>query len=69
MYIAYGGRDQFNINAQVESFLYRAKERGLTVTVDYDPKGKHDVKTALRMFPAIVDWLAPLLAPYSPGVR
>ena len=67
MYIAYGGRDQFNINAQVESFLYRAGQRGLTVAVDYDPKGKHDSRTALRMFPATVAWLAPLLAPYSPG--
>jgi S-formylglutathione hydrolase FrmB len=67
MYIAYGGRDQFNIDAQVESFLYRARERGLTVAVNYDPKGKHDVKTALQMLPGTVDWLAPRLAPYSPA--
>ena len=27
-YVAYGGKDQFNIDAQVESFLYRAKQKG-----------------------------------------
>jgi S-formylglutathione hydrolase FrmB len=69
MYIAYGGRDQFNIAAQVESFLYRAKERGLTVDVVYDPKGKHDVRTAMKMLPATIDWLASRLAPFSPAGR
>jgi S-formylglutathione hydrolase FrmB len=66
MFVAYGGKDQFNIDAQVESFLFLAKLRGLTVTVAYDPKGKHDLATAKRMLPATVDWLAPRIAPYSP---
>ncbi len=66
MYVAYGGRDQFNIDAQVESFLYAAQQRGLTVDVGYDPKGKHDLPTALRLLPGILDWLAPQVAPYSP---
>jgi S-formylglutathione hydrolase FrmB len=66
MYVAYGGKDQFNIEAQVESFLYRAKERGLTVNVGYDPRGRHDVRTALKLMPGAVEWLAPLLTPYSP---
>jgi hypothetical protein len=66
MYIGYGGKDQFNIDAQVESFLYRARERGLTVAVGYEPHGKHDVRTALKLFPGVVDWLGPLLAPYGP---
>lgn len=66
MYVAYGGRDQFNIHAQVESFLYRARERSLTVAVGYDPNGKHDLATALKLFPGIVEWLRPLLTPYSP---
>ncbi len=68
MYVGYGGKDQFNIDAQVESFLYRARERGLCVSVGYDPNGKHDQPTAYRLFPGILNWLAPLLAPYSPGV-
>jgi S-formylglutathione hydrolase FrmB len=66
MYVAYGGKDQFNLAAQVESFLYVAEERGLTVAVNYDPKGKHDVATALRLYPGTIAWLAPLIAPYSP---
>lgn len=66
MYIAYAGRDEFNVDAQVESFLYRAHERGLKVTVQYDPKGRHNVATARRMFPGVLAWLGPRLAPYSP---
>src|SRR5262249_62027499 len=66
MYVAYGGRDQFNIDAQVESFLYVAKERGLCVGVGYDPKGRHDLATARRLFPGVVEWLTPRLAPYAP---
>jgi hypothetical protein len=66
MYIGYGGLDQFNIDAQVESFLYRARERGLCVAVGYEPKGKHDRPTALKLVPGIIDWLGPRLAPFGP---
>jgi S-formylglutathione hydrolase FrmB len=65
MYIAYGGLDQFNIDAQVESFLYRAKQRGLTVDVGYDPRGKHDAATALRLMPGILCWLNQKLTSYQ----
>ncbi len=65
MYVAYGGKDQFNIDAQVESFLYRARQRGLTVTVGYSPRGRHNIHTARRLFPGMVEWLAPQLAPYA----
>ena len=66
MYVAYGGRDQFNIDAQVESFLYLAQQRGLTVGVGYDPRGKHDEASALRLMPGLFDWLQPLLSAYYP---
>jgi S-formylglutathione hydrolase FrmB len=66
MYVAYGGKDQFNLDAQIESFLYHAKDRGLTVGVGYDPNGKHDVATALRLLPGVLEWLSPRLAPYAP---
>jgi S-formylglutathione hydrolase FrmB len=66
MYIAYGGLDQFNIDAQVESFLYRAREKGLCVAVGYDPRGKHDRPTARRLAPGVIDWLGPQLAPFGP---
>ncbi len=66
LYVAYGGKDQFNIDAQVESFLYAARRRGLTVTSEFDPRGRHNLFTALRLTPGALDWLAPQLAPYSP---
>jgi S-formylglutathione hydrolase FrmB len=62
LFVAYGGKDELNIAAQVESFLFRAQERGLTVGVAYDPNGRHDLATGLKLFPAIVDWAAPLMA-------
>jgi S-formylglutathione hydrolase FrmB len=66
MYVAYGKRDPFNIDAEVESFVYLARDRGLTVTVDCDPKGKHSVHEMRDFVPCLLRWLAPRLAPYSP---
>jgi pimeloyl-ACP methyl ester carboxylesterase len=67
MYLGYGDRDQFNIDAQVESFAYRARQRGLTVAVDVEPGAKHDLAAGKLLFPRAVAWVAPLIAPYSPG--
>jgi S-formylglutathione hydrolase FrmB len=66
MYVGYGGKDEFNIDAQVESFLYVAHKRGLCVHVNYIPRGRHDVATAMRLLPGTLEWLAPRLAPYAP---
>ncbi len=66
MNVSYGGKDQFNLDAQVESFLYVAKQRGLCVHVCYDPNGKHDAATAQRLMPCVLKWLAPRLEPYAP---
>jgi hypothetical protein len=63
-YIAYGGQDEFNLDAQVESFLYVAKQRGVVVSVDHDPKGHHSVPTALRMLPKMIEWLGPKMEPF-----
>ncbi len=65
MYVAYGGHDEFNIDAQVESFLYLAKCRGICVGVGYDPHGHHNAATAQRLIPGIIEWLGPRLAPYD----
>lgn len=67
MFAGYGGKDEFNIGAQVESFVYMANQRGLHVTTEYLPDGRHDIATGQRIFPAAAKWLAPLLAPYAPG--
>jgi S-formylglutathione hydrolase FrmB len=66
MYVAYGGKDEFNIKAQVDSFLYRARERGLTIKVAYDPNGHHNRTTAKRFFPDVLQWLGERLMPYGP---
>lgn len=65
MYVAYGGKDQFNIDAQIESFLFVAHQRGLEVGVGYLPEGKHNRATGEKLLPGILDWLAPRLAPFA----
>lgn len=65
LYIAYGGKDELNIMAQVESFLYRAKERGVTVGVDYDPNGRHNEASARKLFPAALRWAGPRMERYN----
>jgi S-formylglutathione hydrolase FrmB len=66
LYVAYAGKDEFNLGAQAESFLYRAREKGLAVGVGYEPKGRHNVRTAMKLLPGIIEWLNERLAPYSP---
>jgi S-formylglutathione hydrolase FrmB len=56
LYVAYGGKDEFNVGAQVESFLWQARHRGVEVTVQYDPNGKHDLATSFRMMPRAMQW-------------
>jgi S-formylglutathione hydrolase FrmB len=65
MFVGYGGRDQFNMDAQVESFLYRARERGLCVAVKFLPHGRHNWRTGQRLLSAALCWLAPQLAPFN----
>ncbi len=66
MFVAYGGKDEFNIDAQIESFLYRAKRRGLRPRVVYDPEGRHDVESARNYIPDALRWLDQKLKPYAP---
>ena len=67
MFVGYGGRDEFNIDAQVDSFLYTAKHRGLGVGVAFEPDGHHDLATTMKFIPTVIRWLGPQLAPYAPG--
>lgn len=65
LYVAYGGKDEFNLDAQAESFLHVAREHGIEIGVDYDPNGRHNMDTAVRFMPGIIDWLANLMAPFD----
>ncbi len=58
LYAGYGEKDEFNVGAQVESFLSCAHQRGIEVTVDRDPIGGHDLATGLRLFPHVLPWAA-----------
>jgi Putative esterase len=66
MFAGYGDRDEFNFDAQTESFAYLARGRGLEVYVVKVPGGKHDKETGLRMLPQFVEWMRPRLEPYAP---
>jgi S-formylglutathione hydrolase FrmB len=65
MFVAYAGRDEFNIGAMVDSFLYVARQRGIQVDTAYDPKGHHDLATARKLMPPTLAWLAQQLAAYK----
>jgi S-formylglutathione hydrolase FrmB len=56
LFVAYGGKDEFNVAAQVESFLHVARQRGIEVAVSYDPNGRHDLSTGRRLMPAALRW-------------
>jgi S-formylglutathione hydrolase FrmB len=69
MFVGYAGQDEFNIDAQVDSFLYTCKCKGIGVGVAFEPNGRHDGATANRMWPAMISWLGPKLAPYAPEMK
>ena len=58
LFVAYGDKDEFNIAAQVDSFLWHARQRGLVVGTAFYPDGKHDLATGLRLLPQIHRWSA-----------
>jgi hypothetical protein len=66
MYVGYAANDEFNIDAQVESFLYFCRYRGISVAVGYDVEGHHNLQTARRLMPGMFRWLAPQIARFSP---
>jgi S-formylglutathione hydrolase FrmB len=66
MFAGYGEKDEFNFDAQTESFAALARGRGLQVHTVMVPNGKHDKETAAKMIPTFVEWVSPKLAPYAP---
>jgi hypothetical protein len=65
-FVAYAGKDEFNLDAQAESFLYRAAQRNIPVTVRYLPDGRHNSATWVKFMPDILRWLAEKLEPFRP---
>ena len=69
MFIGYGSRDEFNLDAQVESFLYLTRPRGFDPKVVCIPNGRHNRETGLKIFPEFAAWINPLIKPYAPPLR
>ncbi len=65
LFIGYVGRDEFNIDAQVESFLYLAKSRGIEVATYYHPTDRHRPSSGVKMIPSVLGWLDERLRTYG----
>lgn len=57
MLVTYGEQDEFNFDAQAESFIYFARQEGFEVDVMTDPQGKHDSDFFRAMQRRIYHWL------------
>jgi len=66
MFIGSAGKDEFNLDAQIDSFMYVARQRGIEATVVLEPDGRHNSTTGLKMLPEYCKWITPLLKPYAP---
>ena len=56
-YAAYGKADDMNIDAQVESFVYAAEQRGIHVESKSYPCGDHSIPFMLSALPEFFTWL------------
>jgi S-formylglutathione hydrolase FrmB len=54
MFIAYGGQDEFHIDNQVDSFLYKATKRGLDIWVRHNPDGHHSSEYVNECMPDVL---------------
>src|SRR5262249_31381602 len=66
LYAGYGGHDEFNLDAHIEAFEYRARQLGIPFTTGRVPLGHHVRSTALKLFPAGFQWLGKQLAGCGP---
>ena len=66
MFAGYGQCDEFNFDAQAESFAALARGKGLTVQTVMVPGGKHNRETGLALMPEFTEWIRPRLEPYAP---
>ena len=66
IYVNYPGRDNFNFDAQAESFQWLAAQRGIEVTLVRDPEAAHRLPYFRNnMRPAFI-WLGQHLLPPAP---
>jgi S-formylglutathione hydrolase FrmB len=65
MFLGYVDNDEFNTDAQVESFLHVCDQLGLRYTA-LKMHGRHHKDSALKMLPTVAAWLQEHLGPYAP---
>jgi hypothetical protein len=67
MFVGYGTRDEFNIDAQVEHFVDVARRRGIRPDVVAIRGGGHSLRTGLALMPMFNQWMMQQLGPYVPA--
>jgi poly(3-hydroxybutyrate) depolymerase len=63
MYVNYGGQDEYNFDAHAQSFAWLASQRGVDVTLECDPGGRHNLAYFRANHPPAYRWLACHLLP------
>jgi hypothetical protein len=66
MYVAYPGRDNYNFDAQDQSFAWLAKQKGVDVTLVGVPKARHTLRYFRSQQRPAFEWLARRLLPPAP---
>jgi S-formylglutathione hydrolase FrmB len=63
IYLNYGGRDNYNFDAQAESFAWLASQRGVCVELDLDPGGRHNLPYFVHNLSLAFCWLGRHILP------
>jgi len=66
IYLNYGALDEFNFDAHAESFAWLAAQRGIAVTLDRDPVGKHNRSYFQRNQLKLFAWIGQHILPPVP---
>jgi hypothetical protein len=66
IYVNYPGRDNYNFDAQDQSFAWLAARRGVAIDLSCDPRGQHNLSYIERAeLPAYL-WLGQHVLPPAP---
>jgi S-formylglutathione hydrolase FrmB len=69
VYVSYGTRDNFNFDAQGESFAWLAAGKRVMVTIDRDPGATHSLRYLRANIPPAFIWLGQHILPPTPDLQ
>lgn len=69
MFVAYGRKDEYNIDAQIDSFLHHARKRGLDLWVRCNPDGHHSSRYVNECMPDVLDAVGARLKELIPDLN